>query len=110
MEQTLEYYRCREKGTIAFHECCGKGKIREGLVTAVDLSWTLEENKISTGRRRGAAFLRGARGAFGEEGTGREPDGRHGSRRLRRWDRQGRVMRDAGERRAGVRLERALRN
>ena len=28
-------------------------------MTAVDLSWILEENKISTGCRRGAAFLWG---------------------------------------------------
>lgn len=36
------------------------------------------------------------RGAFREEGTGREPDQRHGSRRLKRWARRERERRDTG--------------
>lgn len=76
----------------------------------MDLSRTLEENKISTGRRRGGVFLRGAWGLQGgghRQRAGSAPREQETQAVGQAGERE---MRDAGERRAGVRLERALRN
>lgn len=93
-------------------ETLQEGENQRRLRASGGFELDLGGNKISTGCRRGAAFLRGAGAGPSGRAVQAEPDQRHGSRRLKRWGKW--RERDEGHRwrsgRAGVRLERIVRN